>query len=95
MLAFRLRRSRVACVSPLLDMKHNALGEAKMKVVSWVAAVVGMLVVLIAFYARYHGEQTISVLGTQSAAGSALLVGNTILLLAILFVVLDLQGKRK
>ena len=66
-----------------------------MKIVSWIAAIVGILVVLIAFYTRFHGERQVSLMGNHCAAGSLLLVGNTILILGILFAVLDLQDKKQ
>ncbi len=53
-----------------------------MKVVSFVAGVVGLLVVVLAFVGRFHGPATVTVLGTTHHASTLILLGNTVLLCA-------------
>jgi len=62
-----------------------------MKIGAWIIAVVGILVVLVAFFIRFYYEGTVSLMGGRS--GSILLVGNTLILVSILFAVLNLHDK--
>ena len=64
-----------------------------MKNVSWITASVGVLIVLIAFFVRFHQEPAVAMLGGRS--GSILLVGNTIILVGVFFAVLTLKNKTR
>jgi len=65
-----------------------------MKLVSQVLAVIGAIAVLLAVYGRFHGAPTITLQGRHFAAGSLLLVGNTILLLGVFLALLSKQDRK-
>jgi hypothetical protein len=65
-----------------------------MKGASWLAVVLGLLVILMGFYGRFHGAWSIHVLGERFAASTFVLVGNSLLLIGIFLSVLALQGKK-
>jgi hypothetical protein len=58
-----------------------------MKIVSWVVAALGLLMVLVSVVGRFHGPPTVTLLGSTHFASSVLLVGNTLLLAAIFLAV--------
>ena len=54
-----------------------------MKFVSWVVAALGLLTVLVGVVGRFRGTPLVWVFGHAHTASSMLLVGNTLLLIAI------------
>lgn len=66
-----------------------------MKKVPLIVGVLGLLVILAAFVGRFHGAQTVTIGNAHVAASSLLLVGNTLLLVAILMGVLNLQKQQE
>jgi hypothetical protein len=58
-----------------------------MKQLAWLAGLAGMLAAAMAVCGRFRGPPTISLLGQQFAAGSVLLVANTLILIGILLAV--------
>jgi hypothetical protein len=66
------------------------------EVLSLIAGVLGVLVILAAVIGRFHGGPTMTfpVVGTHTGA-TVLLVGNTLLLIGIFLLALNLQPKDK
>jgi len=54
-----------------------------MKTASLVFAVLGVLVVVLAFIGRFLGAPTVTIFGVKSAATSLIVIGNTLLLIAL------------
>lgn len=54
-----------------------------MRVASLIFAVLGILVVILAFIGRFHGPPTVTILGIKSAATNLLVLANTLLLIAL------------
>jgi hypothetical protein len=54
-----------------------------MKSVSWFAAALGILIILVAIVGRFHGAPSVTLFGSRHTATTFLLAGNTLLLLAI------------
>ena len=65
-----------------------------MKTVSQIVGAVGVLVVLMAIYGRFHGAPTVALHGHIFAAASVLLMGTAILVFAVFLAVLGLQEKK-
>jgi protein-S-isoprenylcysteine O-methyltransferase Ste14 len=60
-----------------------------MKIVAQVVGVVGVLVALLAVYGRFHHQPTLTLQGHTFAAGSVLLLANTLLLVAAILLLLE------
>ena len=65
-----------------------------MKIVSQIVGLLGVLVALFAVFGRFHGAPTIGLAGHHFAAGSVLLVGNTLLLAGVFLALLEMQTKK-
>ena len=67
-----------------------------MKALSLIAGVLGALVILAALIGRFHGAPTVTfpVLGRHTAS-AVLLIGNTLLVIGVFLLALNLQPKGK
>jgi hypothetical protein len=54
-----------------------------MKTLSLIFAGLGVLTVVIAFIGRFHGAPSVTIFGVHSAASHIIIIGNTLLLIAI------------
>ncbi len=65
-----------------------------MKLVAKMLGVLGILVAIVAVVGRFYNKPTVTLLGHSFAAGSILLVANTLLLLAVLVACLKCEEER-
>lgn len=65
-----------------------------MKIVSQLVGLAGALVVVLAVFGRFHGPSTMTVLGHTFSAASVLLMGNTLLVLAVFLMLLNMQRQK-
>ena len=65
-----------------------------MKALSMIAAAAGVLVILLAVVGRFHGAPTVTIMGSCHTAGTFLMLGNSLLLLAVLLSVWALGPRR-
>ena len=65
-----------------------------MKIASLIAGAVGLLVIVLAFYGRFHGAPTITFQGKIFSASGFLLTGNALLVIGVFLSVLDSQNKK-
>ena len=65
-----------------------------MKTASQIVGVVGILVILMAIYGRFHGAPTVALHGHLFAGASVLLMGTAILVIGLFLAVLGLQEKK-
>lgn len=65
-----------------------------MKLASQAVGLAGVLLILVAVFGRFHGPPTITVFSHQFSAASVLLMGNTVLLLAVFLALLNMQANK-
>lgn len=65
-----------------------------MKILSWLVSLVGLAVLALSVYGRFHDEPTMTLFGTTYACGKILLAGDSILLVGILLGLVDLQTRK-
>ena len=65
-----------------------------MKTVSQLVGAVGVLVILMAIYGRFHGAPTVALFGHLFHGSSVLLMGTAILVFGVFLAVLGLQEKK-
>jgi hypothetical protein len=62
-----------------------------MKMLSWLCAATGIVVLLLAVYGRFHSAPSITIMGHGFAGSTVLLGTNTLLLLSVVF---GLHGRK-
>ena len=66
-----------------------------MKIASLLAGALGLLVIVLAFYGRFHEAPTITFRGDVFSASGLLLAGNALLVIGVFLSVLGLQSKKE